>query len=75
VIEVLDKKPEWINTISDNGPHYHNSELMVILSYWKEWHNIKVNKWLIFLEAGEAKTSIDSHHVQVLYINLPSFVQ
>ncbi|UZO19770.1 uncharacterized protein OCT59_011041 [Rhizophagus irregularis] len=37
VIEVLDKKPEWISIILDNGPHYHNSELMIILSYWKEW--------------------------------------
>lgn len=64
VIEVLDKKPEWISIISDNGPHYHNSELMIILSYWKEWYDIKVNKW-VFLEAGEAKTSIDSHHAQV----------
>jgi len=25
VIEVLDKKPEWLSIISDNGPHYHNS--------------------------------------------------
>ncbi|GBC43995.2 hypothetical protein GLOIN_2v1884984 [Rhizophagus irregularis DAOM 181602=DAOM 197198] len=64
VIEVLDKKPEWISIISDNGPHYHNSELMIILSYWKEWYDIKVNKW-VFLEAGEAKTSIDSHHAQI----------
>ncbi|GBC02273.1 hypothetical protein RclHR1_04530015 [Rhizophagus clarus] len=46
VIEALDKKPEWISIISDNGSHYHNSELMIILSYWKEWYNIKVNKWI-----------------------------
>ncbi len=64
VIKVLNKKPEWISIVSDNGPHYHNSELMIILSYWKEWYNVRVNKW-VFLEAGEAKTSIDSHHAQV----------
>jgi hypothetical protein len=64
VIEVLDKKPEWISIILDNGPHYYNSELMIILNYWKEWYNVRVNKW-VFLEAGEAKTSIDFHHAQV----------
>ncbi|CAB4408849.1 unnamed protein product [Rhizophagus irregularis] len=37
---------------------------MIILGYWKEWYNVKVNKW-VFLEAGEAKTSIDSHHAQI----------
>ena len=53
-----------ITIISDNGPYYHNSELMVIMSYWKDWYYITVRKW-IFLEAGEAKTTIDSHHAQV----------
>jgi hypothetical protein len=33
VIISLEKKPKWVTFISDNGPHYHNSELMVILSY------------------------------------------
>ena len=65
VFDTLPKKPKWITIISDNGPHYHNSELMIILSYWKEWYNIYVKKW-IFLEAGEAKTAIDSHYTQVL---------
>ena len=64
VIETLEKKPRSVTIISDNGGHYHNTELMIILSYWKEWYDICINKW-IFLEAGEAKTAIDSHHVQV----------
>jgi len=64
VIESLEIKPEWITFISDNGPHYHNADLMLILGHWNEWYNITVRKW-IFLEAGEAKTSIDSHHAQV----------
>ncbi len=64
VIETLERKPECVTIISDNGGHYHNTELMIILSHWKEWYNICVNKW-IFLEAGEAKTTIDSHHAQV----------
>ncbi|RHZ85233.1 hypothetical protein Glove_69g36 [Diversispora epigaea] len=57
VIETLEKKPKWITIISDNGPHYHNTELMIILSYWKEWYNI----------TGEAKTAIDSHHAQITH--------
>ncbi|PKB98468.1 hypothetical protein RhiirA5_431343, partial [Rhizophagus irregularis] len=64
VIENLDIKPKWISIISDNGPHYHNSELMVIMSKWYEWYGIQVKKW-IFLEAGEAKTTVDSHHAQI----------
>jgi len=51
----LNPKPEWITFISDNGPHYHNADLMII------------RRWT-FLEAGEAKTSIDSHHAQVKFI-------
>ena len=38
---------------------------MMILGNWLEWYQINVKKW-IFLEAGEAKTTIDSHHAQVL---------
>jgi hypothetical protein len=64
VIETLEKKPKFVTIISDNGGHYHNTELMIILSHWKEWYDICVKKW-IFLEAGEAKTAIDSHHAQV----------
>ena len=64
VMENLDVKPKWVTIISDNGPHYHNSELMIIMSKWYEWYGIQVKKW-IFLEAGEAKTTVDSHHAQV----------
>jgi hypothetical protein len=64
VIESLEKKPKWSSIISDNGPHYHNSELMIIMSKWYEWYEIQIKKW-IFLEAGEAKTAVDSHHAQV----------
>ncbi|RGB30917.1 hypothetical protein C1646_764737 [Rhizophagus diaphanus] len=31
-----------------------------------KWYNVKVKKW-VFLEAGEAKTAIDSHHAQISY--------
>ena len=76
VVETLESKPKFVTIISDNGGHYHNSELMIILSYWKEWYDICVKKW-IFLEAGEAKTAIDSHHAQVsnlLYLFLTCIV-
>jgi hypothetical protein len=64
VLETLEKKPKNVTIISDNGGHYYNTELMIILSHWKEWYDICVNKW-IFLEAGEAKSTIDSHYAQV----------
>ncbi|GBB86223.1 hypothetical protein RclHR1_12660003 [Rhizophagus clarus] len=64
VIENLEHKPKWMTIISDNGLHYHNTQLMIILSYWYDWYNIEVRRW-IFLEAGKAKTSIDSHHAQI----------
>uniref|UniRef100_U9UEF6 Uncharacterized protein n=1 Tax=Rhizophagus irregularis (strain DAOM 181602 / DAOM 197198 / MUCL 43194) TaxID=747089 RepID=U9UEF6_RHIID len=43
-IEAYDhcKKPKWIKVISDNDPHYHNSELMAIVSYWHTWYDIEV---------------------------------
>ncbi|GET01677.1 hypothetical protein GLOIN_2v1880126 [Rhizophagus clarus] len=47
----LEIKPKWVSIISDNGPHYHNSELMIIMNKWYEWYRIQVKKW-IFLEAG-----------------------
>jgi hypothetical protein len=65
VIENLEPRPKWITIISDNGPHYHNTQLMIILSHWHDWYNVEVRRW-IFLEAGEAKSSIDSHHAQVI---------
>ena len=64
VFETIDKKPEWIKIISDNGPHYHNLELMAIVSYWYDWYNFVVRNWL-FLEPGKAKITIDSHHASV----------
>lgn len=62
----IEKKPKWIRIISDNGPHYHNSELMSIIAYWYDWYQIQVRSWL-FLEPGEAKTTIDSHHASVSF--------
>jgi hypothetical protein len=29
----IEKKPKWISIISDNGPYYHNSELMSIVAH------------------------------------------
>ena len=61
VFETMNPKPRWIKIISDNGGHYHNSELMAIISHWYCWYNVEVRGW-IFLEPGEAKTTVDSHH-------------
>src|SRR5581483_1953258 len=60
----MNPKPLWIKIISDNGGHYHNSELMAIISHWYDWYNIEVCGW-IFLEPGEAKTTVDSHYATV----------
>ncbi|RHZ80994.1 hypothetical protein Glove_130g138 [Diversispora epigaea] len=62
----INPKPNWIKIISDNGGHYHNSELMVIISCWYDWYNIEVRGW-IFLEPGEAKTTVDSHHAVIAH--------
>ena len=64
VLETLNPRPESIIIISDNGGYYHNADLMMILRYWPDWYGIWPKKW-VFLEPGEAKTTIDSHHAQV----------
>ena len=40
VFENLDPKPKWVTIISDNGPHYHCTELMLIIGHWKDWYDI-----------------------------------
>ncbi|PKB98316.1 hypothetical protein RhiirA5_403980 [Rhizophagus irregularis] len=69
VFETLDPKPQWVKILSDNGRHYHNSELMTLITNWHQWYNIEVRGWY-FLEPGEAKTSVDSHHAQVDQIDI-----
>lgn len=64
LFSTMEEKPLWIEVLSDNGAHYHNKELMMMISQWKNWYNIEVKSW-IFLEPGEAKTTVDSHHAQV----------
>ena len=66
VFDNLDPQPQWIEVFSDNGAHYHNSELMTTVSYWHQWYNIEVRGWYFF-EPGEAKSSVDSHHAQVKF--------
>ncbi|RHZ68621.1 hypothetical protein Glove_294g79 [Diversispora epigaea] len=78
-LNTLEKKPKWITILSDNGPHYHCTELMIIMGQWKDWYQIIPKQW-IFLEAGEAKTAIDSHHSQISqaikrYIKLGSDIE
>ncbi|RHZ82295.1 hypothetical protein Glove_109g253 [Diversispora epigaea] len=64
VFETINPKPKWVTIMSDNEMHYHCTELMLIIGKWKEWYNIIPRKW-VFLEAGEAKTAINSHHAQI----------
>ena len=44
VFNNIEKKPKWIKIISDNGPHYYNSELMTIVAHWFDWYNIEVRE-------------------------------
>ncbi len=39
---------------------------MMLIAYWYDWYKIDVKSW-IFLEPGEAKTTVDSHHASVYY--------
>ncbi|PKB96296.1 hypothetical protein RhiirA5_196507 [Rhizophagus irregularis] len=68
VFETIKHKPKWIRIMSDNGAHYHSSELMAIIAHWNEWYQIEVRDWQ-FLEPGEAKTTIDSHHAAKICSN------
>ncbi|CAG8704179.1 11898_t:CDS:2, partial [Acaulospora morrowiae] len=63
LFSTMKKKPTWIEVLSDNGGHYHNKQLMLIISQWELWYGISIKSW-IFLEPGETKTTIDSHHAQ-----------
>ncbi|UZO24744.1 uncharacterized protein OCT59_017038 [Rhizophagus irregularis] len=67
VFETLNPRPQWIVVVSDNGAHYHNSELIAAVANWYQWYNIEIRGWY-FLESGEAKTSVDSHHAQYIRI-------
>ena len=64
MFETLEAKPEWIKIFSDNGRHYHSSEVLAIVRNWHQWYNIDVRGWFFF-EAGEAKSLVDSHHATV----------
>ncbi|PKB97337.1 hypothetical protein RhiirA5_431840 [Rhizophagus irregularis] len=66
VFNTINSRPHWIKIISDNGGHYHNSELMAIISHWYDWYGVEVRGW-IFLESGEAKTTVDSHHATIAH--------
>ncbi|GES74197.1 hypothetical protein GLOIN_2v1790442 [Rhizophagus clarus] len=60
-------KHGWIlHTSGDTKGHYHNTELMIILSHWKEWYDVSINRW-IFLETGKVKFTIDSYHAQITH--------
>ncbi|RHZ76132.1 hypothetical protein Glove_203g37 [Diversispora epigaea] len=64
VFETLEIKPRWIKIFSDNGGHYHCSEMMAIVRNWYQWYNIDVRGWYFF-ELGEVKSLVDSHHATI----------
>lgn len=40
VFETIDPKPKWVTIMSNNGMHYHCTELMLIVGKWREWYDI-----------------------------------
>ncbi|GBC12328.2 hypothetical protein GLOIN_2v1767687 [Rhizophagus irregularis DAOM 181602=DAOM 197198] len=43
ILETLDSQPESVIIMSDNGSHYHNADLMMIMAFcWPKWYNVKV---------------------------------
>ncbi len=36
LFSTIEKKPSWIKILFDNRAHYHNKELMMIISQWFE---------------------------------------
>ncbi len=64
VFNIINPHPCWIKIISNNGSHYHNLELMAIISYWHDWYGVEVREW-IFLELKEAKTTVNSYYAMV----------
>ncbi|PKY61544.1 hypothetical protein RhiirA4_486653, partial [Rhizophagus irregularis] len=54
VFTTMDPKPLWVKIISDNGGHYHNSELMSIISHWYDWYNIEVRGWIFLSQIAHA---------------------
>ncbi len=40
VLETLNPKPGSVIMMSDNGGHYHNADLIMIITFWPEWYNV-----------------------------------
>ena len=55
---------QWIKIFSDNGPHYHSKELMIMISKWNLWYDIEIRSQNFF-KAGEAKSLVDTHHATI----------
>ena len=48
----------------DNGPHYHNSGVLLYLSEVNRVFNITLKEYNFF-EAGEGKSQLDSHFAHI----------
>ena len=51
VIESLKIKSNWVTFLSDNGSHYHNADLMLILGHWNEWSWPTEGEYAGFIQA------------------------
>uniref|UniRef100_U9U890 Uncharacterized protein n=1 Tax=Rhizophagus irregularis (strain DAOM 181602 / DAOM 197198 / MUCL 43194) TaxID=747089 RepID=U9U890_RHIID len=60
ILETLDSQPESVIIMSDNGSHYHNADLMMIMAFcWPKWYNVKVkNGHRLTPHTGKSKSII-----------------
>lgn len=53
-----------VHSLSDNGPHYHNTGLLVYLAEVSSAFNLTLVEYNNF-EAGEGKTVLDTHFAHI----------
>lgn len=54
----------FTSSVLDNGPHYHNSGVLLYLSEVNRVFNITLKEYNFF-EAGEGKSQLDSHFAHI----------
>ena len=54
----------FTSSVLDNGPHYHNSGILLYLSEVNRVFKITLKEYNFF-EAGEGKSQLDSHFAHI----------
>ena len=56
--------PIWLYISTDNGPHYHNTAVLLYLAEINDTFNLILKEYNNF-EAGEGKTVLDTHFAHI----------